>query len=254
MLTAGTLEAFGLYLVRTSALVLGAPLLGTGASFAGYKIALIGAVSVVLYLATGTPLDGTEPAMYGLFVLREVALGIFLAFVLHGVILAVRVSAELLGHQMGFAMSSVVDPEQGVRIPLLGQMYEIFFLLGLLAVDGHHWLFRALAESFGRAPVGRLPIEEGMTPVAVDLFPDMFTAGLTFAAPVFVLLALVSILLGLLSRAVPQLNMMEFGFNLRIAVGLLAMLAFAPLLGSAMHVLLGQFMDGLGRGLDALGA
>ena len=56
MFPAGTLEAFGLYLVRTSALVLAAPLLGTGSTFSGYKIGLIGSLALLLYTARGGPL------------------------------------------------------------------------------------------------------------------------------------------------------------------------------------------------------
>ena len=51
------LEAFGLYLVRTSALILGSPLLGSGTSFPGYKIALIVGVTVAIYMSTGAPLE-----------------------------------------------------------------------------------------------------------------------------------------------------------------------------------------------------
>jgi flagellar biosynthesis protein FliR len=67
-----------------------------------------------------------------------------------------------------------------------------------------------------------------------------------------VLLALVSLLIGLLARAVPQLNVMEVGFTARIAVGLLALLAFAPLLAPALEGLYVSFSDGLDAALDAI--
>ena len=53
----GTLEAFGLYLARSSALVIASPILGIGSRFSGYKIGLIFALALVLYLATGEPFD-----------------------------------------------------------------------------------------------------------------------------------------------------------------------------------------------------
>ena len=79
----GTLEAFGLYLTRTSALVVGAPLLGTGTGFATWRIGLIVALSFLLYSVAGAPLDHSPGAIeYGLLVLRELLIGAFLAFVL----------------------------------------------------------------------------------------------------------------------------------------------------------------------------
>ena len=62
MISVGTIAAFGLYLVRTSALLLASPLLGNGAAFSGYKVALVALLSFTLYSATGVPLEGA-PAL-----------------------------------------------------------------------------------------------------------------------------------------------------------------------------------------------
>ena len=137
-------------------------------------------------------------------------------------------------------------------MPLVSQIYEILFFLALLSVNGHHWLLRALTDSYERAPVGRVQFNDGLPAFVVGLFSELFSAGLTFAAPILVLLMLVSVLIGLLSRAVPQLNILEFGFSLRITLGLVAMFLFAPLLAPAMEGLLGRLMDGLDAGLEVL--
>ena len=250
----GTLAAFGLYLVRTSALVLGAPLLGDGASFTGYRVALIFGVSIALFLATGQDLTGDLPAFeYGLLCLREVLIGLFLAFIAHLVVLAVRVCGELIGHEMAFTMAAVVDPATGLRTPLITRFYEVLFFIGLLAVDGHHWLLRALGESFGRAPVGALDFSADTSLMLQTFMTQMFKAGVVFAAPVMVLLLLVSVLIGLLARVVPQLNVLEVGFTLRIVVALGAMLIFSPLVAPAMNGLYRSLMSGLDAGLNVIG-
>ena len=249
------LEAFGLYLVRTSVLVLGSPILGTGTGFSGYKIALIVGVSTALYLSTGEPLAAEVGSVHdGLLCLREVLIGLFLAFILQAVLLAVRVAGEIVGHEMAFNMASVVDPATGVRTPLITQFYEAIFFLGLLAVNGHHWMLRALGSSFSRAPIGHLEFNQGAVPMLQELFGQMFKAGITFAAPVLVLLVLVSVLIGLMARVVPQVNVLEIGFTMRITVALVTMTLLAPLLAPAMDVLFNHLMDGLDAGLDVLGA
>ncbi len=251
----GTLEALGLYLVRTSALVVASPLLGTATGFAGYKVGLIATVSFLLYGATGAPLDHAPlPIEYGCLILREILIGVFLAFMLQAAVVAMRVAGEMIGHEMGLNMATLVDPSTGVNAPVVTQMYEAFFFLGLLAVNGHHLLLRALGASFERAPIGAIEIHGGIAWIAVATFKQMFAAGITFAAPVMVLLALVSILIGLLARAVPQLQVMEVGFCVRIALGLVALLVFAPFLAPALDSLYGQFMNGLDVALDALGS
>jgi len=253
MLPPGTIEAFGLFLVRTSALILAAPLLGTGATFSGYRVGLIGVLSVVFFLAAGTPtIPEVHVVGYGIFALREIMVGLTLAFLLHVVVLAVRVSSELIGHEMAFNISRIVDPATGASVPVVAHMYELLFFLAFLSVDGHLWMVRALMESFGRAPVGNMALSENVPGLMVDQFGQLFAAGITFAAPVLVLLMMISITIGLLTRAVPQINVMEFGFNLRISGGLVAMFLFAPVLAPALDRLLARLMDGLNAGLDAL--
>lgn len=253
MLPPGTLVTLGLVLVRTSALVLAAPLIGNGANYSGYKVGVIGALSLLAFSTLEVPLEeSVGPIEFGAMALREVLIGVGLASVLQAVLLSVRVAGEMIGHEMAFNMSSVVDPATGVRTPLITQIYEGLFFLGLLAVDGHHFLMRALSDSFDRAPVGEIAVNLGMVEVALRLFGEMFAAGVTFAAPVLVLLVLVSLLIGLLARAVPQLNVLEVGFTLRIMVALLAMFCFAPLLAPAMEGLYDSLAFGLGEMLDAL--
>ncbi len=247
MFPPGLIESFGLYLVRTSALVLFTPLLGTGARFSGYKIATIAVVALVLFAADGSPLPAYGgPAGYGLLCLREVLVGLFLAFAVQLTVLIVHVAGEMIGQEMGFNMAGIVDPETGIRTPLVTRMYEIFLFLAFLAVDGHHWVLRSLELSFRQAPVGRLTFGDGAFDYLTALLAESFRAGLTFAAPVMVLLFLVSLLIGLLARLVPQINVLEVGFTLRIGVALLALLLFAPFLAPALE----STLDLMARALE----
>ncbi len=251
----GTIEAFGLFLARTSALVLAAPLLGNSTSFTGAKIGVIGILSVVLFAAGGEPL-GYSPGVFefALMAAREVAIGLFLAFVLQLVMLAVRVAGVMVGHQMSFNMSNLVDPNSGTQSPVIAFFYETLFILALLAADAHLWLIRALDASYRRAPVGEMSWTASAPEAVLDMFSQLFTAGLTFAAPVMLLLSIVSLVMGLLVRVVPQINVIEFGFNLRVLGGLVSLLVFAPWIQPASDHLLDVLMENLNAGLNALEA
>ncbi len=252
ILSEGILFAFGLVLARTGALVASAPILGFGTGFAGYRIGLVVLVSLTLFLAHAPGPIEVEPIGYALLILREILIGFFLGFLLQLVLLAVRVSGEMIGQEMGFMVARQVDPEGGVQSSLVSNLYENLFLLALLALNGHHWLLRSLADSLARAPVGELSLGAGFAPSVQSMLGQMFSAGIVFAAPVLVLLVLVSILIGLLSRAVPTLNVLEVGFSVRVLVALLAMFLFAPLLEPAMTRLHGEFVTWLACGLDRL--
>ena len=180
------------------------------------------------------------------------AVGFALAFVLHMVLTAMRVGSELIGNEMAFTMANSVDPSTGESMPVLSRMNESLFFLALLSVDGHHWIIRALAESFERAPVGALVVGENLPHMIAAFFSQMFLAGIAFAAPILALLMMVSLTIGLIARAVPQVNIMEMGFSLRVGGGLIAIGLLSPTLAPAMHSLLEHFMTGLEAGLDAI--
>ncbi|HUR27564.1 MAG TPA: flagellar biosynthetic protein FliR [Planctomycetota bacterium] len=249
----GTLAAFGLYLVRTSAMVLAAPIFGTGTGFSMHRVALIVALAFLFYAASGTPLaSAPSPLEFGAFAGREILIGVALGFVLHLATLAVRVGGEMIGQEMGFSMAAQVDPQTGVGMPLVAQFYDGLFLVGFLAVDGHHWLIRALSGSFERAPVGHLGGTGQLSSAIEALFTQMFTAGVVFAAPVMVLMFLVSVMIALIGRAVPQINLMDMGFTLRILCALVAMYAFAPMTAPAMERLYAAVQTGLESVLGSL--
>ncbi|MEM9380817.1 MAG: flagellar biosynthetic protein FliR [Planctomycetota bacterium] len=249
----GVLESIGLFVARTSALLLLTPLLGSGAQFHGYKVALVVSVSAAMLFVQGIPPVVVDSWVhYALLMMREAVLGLGLAFMLHMVLMALRVGSELIGNEMAFTMANAVDPSTGESMPVLSRMNESLFFLALLSVDGHHWIVRGLAESFERAPVGEMQFGGDLPATLGVFFADMFAGGIAFAAPVLALLMMVSLMIGLIARAVPQVNVLEMGFSLRVAGGIIAIGLLSPTLAPAMSTLLEHLMAGLEAGLDAL--
>lgn len=251
----GTLEAFCLYLARTSALVVSSPVFGMQTGFAGWKVALIFGVSFLLYSVSGTPLDHSPaPVEFGCLALREILIGLFLGFTLQAVLVAVRVAGEMIGQDMGFNMATIVDPNTGTSTPVVAQIYEVLFYLVFLALNGHQLIILSLQSSFERAPVGELQLSGELAWTAQSLFSQTFAAGIAFAGPVMVLLFLASLVVGILARFVPQLNVMDVGYSIRIGIGLLAMLVTAPFLAPALTSLHQRLIVGIEGVLDAMGA
>lgn len=257
LLQPGGLEAFGLYLIRTGALVMSTPLLGSRVGFSGFKVAILISFSVVMFLATGglgraDELASLPAAAYGMLAMRELAIGLFLGLLLQLAVLTARTAGEVISLEMGISMAAQVDPDSGGSSPLLARFYEESFLIAMFMVGGHHEVLRSLAESFERAPVGELHLDAGLASVATTMLGQMLSAGLAFAAPIMILLALVSVGLGLIARTVPQVNVLEMGFTLRIGVALVALAATTPLIEPTFEAFFRTFREGLGTGLDVL--
>lgn len=236
-----TVAAFGLYLVRSSALLVAAPFVSR-IGFASHKIALIVILSAVAFAATGAPAVQITSALdWGLLAVREVLIGLGLAMLLQIALLAARVGGELVGLEMGLQMGSQVDPVSGVSTPLVARYYEEFLMVGLLSINGHHWIVRGLHDSFEHAPVGSIHFDLGIVELIAAFFREMLSAGLVFVAPIVVLMSIVSLVIGLLARTVPQINVLEMSFSLKIIMGLIALLAFSP----ALEVLVSSVMEAL---------
>jgi len=235
VLTTATIASFGLYLSRTGALLMAAPIFSTGSSFSGYRIALAFSLALLMYGATGVPLPvEITPGLFFAMALREVALGLAMAFVLTLMQLIARMAGDLIGQEMGLAMANQTDPVTGVQTPLVSRIYEIVFILGFLAINGHHVLLRALGDSFGRAPVGELALQGDMIELIAAFFVRALEAGITFGAPIMVIMLMLSMLIGVLARVVPQINVLEMSFTLRVGLAMVAMFLFAPIIGPAL--------------------
>lgn len=248
-----TVIGFVLVLARTSAMVLVAPIFAVGPSFQGYKMALIVSVSLCIFLALGIPEpEQLTPAPVVVMLLREVFLGLFLGYILHVVTLTIRVGGEMIGQEMGFMVARQIDPATGIQIPLITSIYDTLFILAMFAMNGHHWLLRALSASFERAPVGRMDFSQGMGPMLMKLFSEMFGAGIVFGAPVMLVLSTITILMGLLARMSPQLNVMELGYTIRVVVAMFTMVMFAPLLEPSFERIAETFIGTLEQALDVM--
>jgi flagellar biosynthesis protein FliR len=240
-----------LFLTRVLALVATAPVFGTAIPWNGHRLALGVALAAVLLPAVGDP-SWSGPS-FGLalvpLVVRELIVGTFLGFIVVGAFAAVRAAGELIGNEMGLNLASILDPTTGAPTAVAGMLYQVCAGLLFLAVGAHRWVIAGLARSFERVPVGAF--ELGADPVAgvVTLARGLVEGGLVLAAPVMVALFLVTVSLGVLSRAVPQLNILDVGYALRVAAALGAIALLMPALRVGIESLLRATRDSL---VDAL--
>ena len=121
--------------------------------------------------------------------------------------------AELAGHltgfQIGFAYSSLVDPQSGARNGVLSALYANLVVMVFLVIDGHHQLLQALAASYSALPIGgsAWAATGELAPLVARTLGTVFVIGVRIAAPVVLVLFVVEVALGLLSRVAPQLNL-----------------------------------------------
>jgi len=124
-----------------------------------------------------------------------------------------------LGLQMGLAFAQFIDPARGTQTPLIGSFLGVLASLVFLVIDGHLLVIAAVVQSFEL-----IPVSANMTVVNSQNIAQagsiMFMLALQISLPVMAAVLISNIVLGILARAAPQLNVMSIGFSITIGVGL----------------------------------
>ena len=114
----------------------------------------------------------------------------------------------------------------------MGLLLETVFVLLLLVGGGHHLLLRALGRSFVLLPTGQWPDPAGLAGGVIQAGSALFVFSLKLAGPALAALLLLSVVLAVVARVVPEMNVLMVGFPVQILLGLILAAAMIPTLGS----------------------
>jgi len=149
---------------------------------------------------------------------------------------------------MGFAIVNVIDPQSGMQIPLMGNLTQTVALLFYLAVNGHHYLLQAVAQSYQVIPVLGLKLGSGFYQSLFSIGAEMFVIALKVAAPLVVAILITDVAMGFIARTVPQMNVFIVGLPLKILIGLGCLLVMLPVYLWVFDLLFSRFfgyIDGI---------
>ncbi|MBK3867794.1 flagellar type III secretion system protein FliR [Pseudomonas stutzeri] len=217
----GWVGQFLLPLFRIAALLMSMPLIGT--QLVPMRVRLYLAVAIALVLVPtlpAMPMVDSLSLEALLLIAEQLLIGVMLGFVLQLFFHVFIVSGQLLAMQMGLGFASMVDPANGVSVPVLGQFFNMLVVLLFLSVNGHLVVLEILAESFVTLPVGGGLSTNHFWEVAGKL-GWVLGAGLLLVLPAITALLVVNLAFGLMTRAAPQLNIFSIGFPLTLVLGLI---------------------------------
>jgi len=184
-----------------------------------------------------------QPGTFLLLMLSEVLLGSLIGLVARMVFTAVEFGGTVIGYQMGFAAANIFDPSGERQLALISQFQNVFAILIFLAIDGHHVFFQVAAQSYEILPPGVFNISGDAIPYLITLSSRIFILGIQFSAPVLAVLLLSGLILGILARVFPQLNVFLLSFPLNIGISFTVIGLTLPL----VTILLRREFDDLGE-------
>lgn len=234
-------QNFLLVFLRTSCLLLFWPLWDSRLLPLILKVSAMLVIALALTPAAAPhlpPWPSSWPAFLAL-VAREVLWGFSLGLGIRALMSGVQMAGNLASLQMGFGMVTLIDPQSQGQNALLGDLFLKVATLLFLLNDGHHLVLILLAQSFSSIPLKTvLELPGTLGQIAVDLAGWMYQVAVRLAAPVLAVVFLAQVALALVSRAVPQIQVMLLSFPMTIGLGLVVLSLTMTLAG-------GYFIDQL---------
>ena len=240
------LSSFFWPLVRVGAMVASAPIFSSRQTPVLYRISLVLALTwLVIPLVPEPPQVDAFSGEAFMILLQQLLIGVAMGFVLQMVFGALVFGGQVVAYSMGLGFASMMDPQNGVQVPVVSQFYLILATLLFLILDGHLLLIELLVNSFHTFPVATDGITRNGLGQIVGWGSRMFVGGLLMALPVMAALLLVNLGMGVITRAAPQLNIFAVGFPITMIMGFILIWATLP-------NTIGNFQDLFEEGLALL--
>jgi len=217
--------------IRVSTVMVFLPFLGSGAIAArikgGLAVALTALLCAIYHPASAELLKVNWVSV----ALSEAMIGLALGLSVQFVFEAAQVAGQTCGLQMGHSLESIIDPTTQAQSPAMAIFYYLIATSIFLRLEVHHWLLRALTESFDYLPPGSLVTNKAIVAEMLKASATMLSVGVQIAAPLILAALMIDFALGFIGRASPQLPVMLVGISIKDLVGVAMIgttLAFWP--------------------------
>jgi flagellar biosynthetic protein FliR len=186
-------------------------------------------------------------------VLGEALIGCVLGFMTQIVFAAFQLAGQLLDMQMGFGLVNVLNPQLGTQQPLFGNFLYLVALLCFFAVNGHQVLLSCIAQSYKILPIsGGAHFSGNFYNYIFGVAGNMFVVAFKLAVPVVGTLVITELILGVIARTVPQMNIFILSLPLNIGLGLGLVMVIIPVFVWAFEVQFNQLYQYLSNALMLL--
>lgn len=166
----------------------------------------------------------------GIAVAREALIGMLIGTIVQLLVTGVQAAGEIITSTGGMQLGDAVDPTTRSSMPALARLVGLMVTAVMVAIGGHRWMLQALLDSFVEMPPGHVVFHDGMMEMVLHVLARGFAAGVRIGAPVVTALLLSNLVTGLVSRTLPQINVLAIGLSIN-SLALLTVSAMA--LGTA---------------------
>lgn len=216
-------------LVRILALISAAPLFSHRAIPVRAKVAFGFAVALVIGpTIQAPPVEGMLDAAFFATLVRNLLVGLSLGFAIRVLFTGIELAGQVIGLQVGLSFGGFFNPEAADTDNPVGNFVSLLVLLLFLAIDGHLMVLYGLRQSFDVFPVTGETAHALAFDVLASLGGQIFAIALSISLPILAVMLMINIVLGVMARVSPQLNLFAVGFPITLCVGMIVLFLFIP--------------------------
>ncbi len=241
--SAETIQVFLLVLMRGSGLFLIAPVFSNSSIPSPVRVGFLILLSGIIVSAIGQAPLPEIVSVWQLagFAAKEILVGFVIGLMFRLLFMGVKTGGTILGYQLGFAMFTAPDLETSEQVSIISRFWYLLATLIFLAINGHHLVLTALADSYRAIPPGTASMSAPIGEMLIKYTGYIFVVAIKLGVPVIVTLFLTDIALGTIAKMMPTMNVFFVGFPIKIGVGLLVLAMSLPVFSYVLRQALEVF-------------
>lgn len=233
----GDLEVFLLIVVRVTCFIFVCPFFGGRQTPNLVKVGFGLLLSVLLYGAVPRVAPNYNTVIgYTIIVLKEVTVGFLIGYAVQLCELIINFAGQIVDMQIGLSMVNLFDPNTNEQVTITGQLYSQVLTVSLIITGMYRYILDALVDTFTLIPINGAVIHaDRMLNVVVAFLRDYIVIGFRISLPIFIITFITNVILGVLAKVSPQMNMFSVGIQIKIVVGLMVMFITVSMMGNASN-------------------
>ncbi|MSS62997.1 flagellar biosynthetic protein FliR [Velocimicrobium porci] len=229
--TVENVEFYMLVIVRISAFLAVAPFYSITNVPRKLKVGLATFLGIMMIsMIDYTPLKYNGVIGYGLLVVKDAIVGLVLGYMASICTYILNFAGQLIDMEIGFSMAQVLDPTTRLQTTVTGNYYSYMVMLLMMVTNMHYYILSAILDSFRLVPVGDVVLKGSLYEIMGQFMSDYFVIGFRIVLPIFAATLVINVVLGILARVAPQMNMFVIGMQLKIFAGLIILFLMVDML------------------------
>jgi flagellar biosynthetic protein FliR len=228
------LVTFLLVLARVAGIFTLAPIFGNQNVNRYVRVTIAVSLAFIFLPMAKFDVTNIQPISFFAAIVKETLVGVLMGYLASMMFTAIQMAGSYIDLSMGLGFAQQVDPMTKERSSPMGQLQNMVATLVFLGVNGHHMMVRGLAESFALMPLGTMTFSPEVAKGILGIFSTIILTALKIASPVIGVIFITDVALGILARTVPQLNIFNVGFPVKLSVGLMVVSIVIPATAGVM--------------------